>query len=86
MFHMSAIIAEMDKERVQRWRASMELVNQITLDEARNRTPSERFALLTIFLKRLQAMGKLPELGRDLEEHLRWSEVQRNVHERTTKL
>ena len=66
----------MDKQKTQDWKASMELMNQVTLEEVRDRTPAERMLIHQAFLNRLTAMGKQPKADRDFEDHMAWSRIQ----------
>ena len=75
----------MDPQSIRDWKANMEAMNQVTLDEARNRTSAERWAMHKAFLVRLKAMGKLPEPHRDIEDHYLWSSIQRRFHAKQSK-
>lgn len=75
----------MDAKLVREWKARYEAVNAILLEEARRKTPLERFAALNAHLIRLQQMGKLSEHERDNAEHMRWSQVQEMYIERKSR-
>ncbi|MCC7436194.1 MAG: hypothetical protein IT363_16080 [Methanoregulaceae archaeon] len=62
----------MDPKLIRDWKRGQEAANQVILEEARNRTPSERFALLEAFLVRLASMNRLTPRSDDLDFHLRW--------------
>jgi len=66
----------MDPEVVRNWKRGQEAANQFALEEARNRTVAERFALFLAFRARLKAMGRLPVRDDNMEFHRRWLEVQ----------
>jgi len=65
----------MDPQRVRAWKAGYEAANRDDLDDARRRTPEERFRNLLGLSASLRAMGLLRERSDDLEYHLRWQEL-----------
>lgn len=62
----------MDPKLVRAWRLGQIEANRQALEEARCRTPAERFAILEAFLARLAPLNRLTPREDDLEFHLRW--------------
>ncbi len=58
---------KMDRETVREWKAGYEVVNQLDLEEARNRTPEERYVRMLGFVESLGRMGLLKARPEDLE-------------------
>ena len=72
----------MDAKQVREWKAGYEAVNRITLEEAKNRTPYERWQLHKLFVERLARMGRLPKRHPDEKFYLRWMVVKERWSER----
>lgn len=61
-----------DQDRVRQSKEEQEEADRIALEEVRNRTPAECFALLKARLEHLAMNGQLHAKEDDLEFHLRW--------------
>lgn len=65
----------MDAKLVKEWKAAYDAANQSDLEEARRRTPAQRFRRHQQFLSELAKLGLLAKRSDDLEHHLRWQEL-----------
>jgi len=70
-------MSSVDPQRVREWKASYEAVNRIAIEEALERSPSERLRQHQVFLERLAAMGRLPVRKPDDKFYLRWDQVRK---------
>lgn len=75
---------EAERELIRTWKRNQDAVNEITLQEDRDRTPDERFRLLMVMLARAAAMGLLVPREDDFEFHLRWHKARMSWHVRNS--
>ena len=62
-------------QHIREWKAGYIEANRLDLEEARSRTPEQRFLRHQNFLASLNCMGLLRAREDDLEYHLRWQEL-----------
>ncbi len=75
---------ESERELIRTWKRNQDAVNAITLQEDRDRSPSDNFRLLLVVLARAAAMGLLVPREDDLEFHLRWHKARLGFSQRIT--